>query len=379
MSDRKDVDVETKAHEAEGSWLSGWPAMLLSVVIIGAAIYSFSPRPKPHYPKTEVHVQDLLVTDLARQGSRIVAVGEQGIILYADNPQGPWAQASLDTQRGSNLTWVLFVDDNTVLAVGHDSWVLRSTDAGQTWREVLFNAERAEPLLGISGPYNGELLAYGAFGQLQISRDAGQSWSRSELVKEDSATEDEEAGQDVSDPFSDNYDPFAAFGDGGGGFDDFATRHLNAIIQAKDASLWLVGERGLVARSTNMGESWSQFETGYNGSFYGLLETDQGRIIVYGMRGNVFYSDDQGENWTRSQSNTRESMYGSVLKPNGEILLAGGSNSVIKSTDAGLTFQRVTPKKAKALTDVLVIDPGLWLTAGEAGVVLQGPKAATAK
>ena len=102
-------------------------------------------------------------------------------------------------------------------------------------------------------------------------------------------------------------------------------------------------------------------------------------MIVHGMRGNVFYSDDQGENWTRSQSNTRESLYGGVRKANGEILLAGGSNSVIKSSDAGKTFTRVTPKKAKALTAVLVIAPGQWLTAGEAGVLLQGPNAVAAK
>ncbi|ORE88542.1 glycosyl hydrolase [Oceanococcus atlanticus] len=379
MSDKNDVDVETKTHEAEGSWLSGWPAMLLSVAIVGAAIYSFSPRPKPDYPKTEVHVQDLLVTDLAQRGSRIVAVGEQGTILYADEATGPWSQADVDQDRGSNLTRVLFVDDNTVVAVGHDSWILRSTDRGESWREVLFNPERAEPLLGIAGPFDGELLAYGAFGQIQVSHDAGETWTRSELVKEQSEDSAEQDNAASSDPFSDNYDPFAAFGDGGGGFDDFSTRHLNAIIQSEDGALWLAGERGLVARSNNLGASWTQFEIDYNGSFYGLLETAEGRMIVHGMRGNVFYSDDQGENWTRSQSNTRESLYGGVRKANGEILLAGGSNSVIKSSDAGKTFTRVTPKKAKALTAVLVIAPGQWLTAGEAGVLLQGPNAVAAK
>ncbi len=374
MSDTSTVDIETKTHEAEGSWLSGWPAMLLSLAIVGAAVYSFSPRPKPDYPATEVHVHDLLVTDLAQQGKRIIAVGEQGNILYADNPQGPWKSADVDAQRGSNLTRVLFVDDQVAVAVGHDSWILRSDDGGQSWQEVLFQPERAEPLLGLAGPFDGELFAYGAFGQLQTSRDLGQTWARMELVKQDSESNEDDAALDASDPFSDAYDPFAAFSDGGGGFDDFSSRHLNAMVQAQDNSLWLAGERGLLARSQDQGKTWVQFETGYNGSFYGLIEAQPGRMLVYGMRGHVYYSDDQGENWVASQSHTGESLYGGVRKRNGELLLVGGSNSVILSRDAGATFTQVSEKQAKALTAVLVIAPGQWLTAGEAGVRVQGPK-----
>ena len=377
MSDTKNMDVETKVHEAEGSWLSGWPAMLLSLVIVGAAIYSFSPRPKPDYPATEVHVHDLLVTDLARHGQRIIAVGEQGNILYADDPQGPWRSAEIEVQRGSNLTRVLFVDEQVAVAVGHDAWILRSEDGGQSWQEILFEPERAEPLLGIAGPFDGELFAFGAFGQLQVSRDSGQSWTRTELVKQESESEEQEAAPGINDPFSDSYDPFAAFSDGGGGFDDFSSRHLNAMVQAQDHSLWLAGERGLLARSNDQGKTWEQFETGYNGSFYGLIEAQPGRMLVYGMRGHAYYSDDQGQTWVASQSHTPESLYDGVRKSNGDILLVGGSNSVILSRDAGATFTPVSEKQAKALTAVLVLAPGQWLTAGEAGVRLQSPQAAS--
>ncbi len=373
MSKAELLDVDTKLHEAEGSWIDGWPAMLLSLLIIGAAVYSFSPRPPGQFPATQVYADKLLITDVARRGNRFAAVGEQGKIFYADDPAGPWQLATVTPQRGSTLSRLVFLDAKTLVAVGHDSWILRSTDAGRSWQEIRFDAEKSEPLLGVAGPFNGQLWAYGAFGQLQVSRDGGQSWSRQELVKEESAAEPAVAeASGSSDPFSDNYDPFGGFG-GGGSFDDFATRHLNGITQASDGALWLVGERGLVARSVNGGETWSQFETGYTGSFYGVLETAGGRILAYGMRGNIFSTRDAGESWQRSQSNTEESMYGGMIQDNGDIVLAGGNNIIIRSSNGGKSFQVISLKGSSSLTDVMVLAPDLWLTTGERGVFLQGP------
>ncbi len=379
MSGSDPAQVDTRGFEAEGSWLDGWPAMLLSLIIIGAAVYSFSPRPPPAFPATQVEVDQLLVTDLARLGQRIVAVGEQGKILYADDPGGPWTLASLDRNRGSTLTEVLFLNDQVLVAVGHDSWILRSSDAGKSWTEVLFDAEKAEPLLGLAGPFDGELMAYGAFGQWQVSQDQGKTWSRRQLVKNAADSPDEAAADPFSDPFADpfastgdDYDPFAAFGSGGG-FDDFSSRHLNAMTQASDGSLWLAGERGLVARSDNAGESWTQFETGYSGSFYGVFETQGGRIMAHGMRGNIYSSRDGGESWQRSQTEVSESMYGGRVLDDGTILLAGSSNVILRSRDNGRSFQQVSVKNSRTLTDILPVAPDVWLTAGESGVRLQGP------
>lgn len=383
MSASSAREVEIQAHEAEGSWLDGWPAMLLSVVIIAAALYSFSPRPLPDFAATAVYPDRLLIVDVARRGQRLVGVGEQGKILYADQAQGPWELAEVKPDRGATFTEVQFLDDQTVLAVGHDSWIVRSSDGGQSWTEVRFDAEKAEPLLGLAGPYDGRLFAYGAFGQLLISDDSGQSWRRQELVKEEVAADaDKDAAADpFADPFGggagDDYDPFAAFGSGGG-WDDFGTRHLNAMTRASDGALWLAGERGLIARSVNGGDSWVQFDTGYNGSFYGVLETRSGGMLAHGMRGNIYSTRDLGESFQLSQSNTEESLYGGVVADNGDILLVGSSNIIIRSSDNGRTFSRAVDKQRDALTDILVLGDGLWLTAGEGGIRLQGPKAPAA-
>ena len=114
---------------------SAWPAYLATLVVVVAAIYAFAPRSHPPAPETKVHPNDLLVNGLARQGTRVLAVGEQGHILVADAPEGPWHEAKITPDHGATLTQVAFIGDKTALAVGHDSVILKSTDAGETCRE----------------------------------------------------------------------------------------------------------------------------------------------------------------------------------------------------------------------------------------------------
>lgn len=389
MTDEKLEDI-IQAHEAEGSWRDGWPAMIMSVIIISAALYSFSPRPKPDFPATAVNERSVLVASVARSDGALIGVGEQGQILRAQAADGPWQAVRVEPQRGTTLTAVAVVAPDTLVAVGHDSWILRSSDAGASWREVNFNAERSEPLLGLAGPYDGRLYAYGAFGQFLVSEDLGLSWQRRELVKNDSDEADAGGSDPFADPFASeddgDYDPFGGGGDddpfadpfGGGSFgmDDFSTRHLNGLIQARDGNLWLVGERGLVARSSDGAQTWDQFETGYNGSFYGVLQLGDDGILVHGMRGHVFVSSDQGQSWREARTGVRDSLFTGVVLDSGAVLLAGGSHAVIRSKDNGRSFTRVSDKGAKSVADILPLAADRWLLAGEAGIQIQTPVAA---
>ncbi len=356
-----------------GSLIRGWPALLVTVSVALAAIYSFSHRPPPEFPVTRVHADSLLVNTLAQQGERYLAAGEQGRILYADQPDGDWLEAKVEPQRHSTLTALAFVAPDVALAVGHDSWILRSSDRGQSWREVHFASDRSEPLLGISGPYDGKLFAYGSFGQFMVSTDLGEHWQTVPLVDEDAATDAATDGGEV-DVTSPDYDPFAAYTAGGGGGGGIDERHLNGLIQAADGTLWLVGERGLLAQSRNGGDSWKRVDGVYSGSFFGILELPQGAgLVVYGMRGNVFFSRDGGRSWTQSRVQVPVSVFDGALAADGSVILAGSGDVILQSKDQGASFQLVSQKDRRGIAAVLPLADGSWLTGGEAGIKRQTP------
>lgn len=349
-----------------------WPALVFTAVVAVAATYAFSPRPAPAFAPTVVHPDGLLVTGLARSGSRLLAVGEQGRILVADDARGPWHEAKVEPQRGSTLTQVKFIDDKTAIAVGHDGWILRSTDGGESWKEAFFIASPAadaadagaapdagfsaeppgddagaapaesgwtppplqpDPLLGIAGPFDGRLFAYGGFGLMLSSTDGGQSWQRI-------------SAEAISD------------------------HHLYGIVRAADRSLIVVGERGLMARSSDGGQSWSKLPSVYDGSFFGALVLPSKALLAYGMRGNVYRSEDDGKTWQKSTTPVSSSLFGGNVSPRGEIVLVGAGSVILVSNDDGRSFTQPLPGNPHDLAAVLPLTSSNLLTAGDGGLQL---------
>ncbi len=348
------------ANSAGSVWRNGWPSMLMAAVVIGAVVYSFSPRPAPDFAPTQIYPDRVLVNALVQQGQRVLAVGEQGDILVANSPDGPWRSGTKTPARGSTLTQAAFVGEGIAIAVGHDGWILRSTDAGDTWTEVSFSEDAGDPLLGLAGPYNGTVYAFGAFGLMMSSSDLGKTWQRVSLNINLPAKEVVEAVPTDDDPFA-----------SGGMADDHADRHLNAMTQARDGTLVLVGERGLILRSSDAGQSWTPVDDVYAGSFFGITALPSGTLVVYGMRGHVFRSEDQGLSWTQSSNPLATSLFGDAVTPDGALVLVGASNTVLVSKDDGRTFTQAAADNRSGLTALLPLPDGGWLTAGEGGLKIQ--------
>lgn len=354
----------TADQGAGGGPLAAWPALGVVLLVLLAALYSFAHRPLPPFPETAVHADKLLVNGLAQRGSRLVAAGELGHILIADSADGPWRSATVEPERGSTFTRAFFVSDKVALAVGHDGWIVRSADAGETWKEVNFDQGRTDPLLGVAGPFDGKLFAYGAFGLFLTSTDEGQTWQPGSLVINDASGKPPKPKE--VDP---NADPFANFTSG----DSQADRHLNSMIRLADGSLLLVGERGLILQSRDLGASWTPLDAGYTGSFFGVLALPGGRLVAYGMRGNVFCSDDQGKAWKKSPTPRNASLFSGLVLANGDLALVGDNNTVLRSTDKGATFTVATEAKTRGLAagiaEALELPGGALLTVGDAGIV----------
>lgn len=347
--------------------LAGWPAYLMVLLVLAAALYSFSHRPPPQFAPTQVYPDKLLVNGLAVSGARIVAAGELGHILLADSPDGPWREAKIEPNRGATFTRARFIDDKTALAVGHDGWIVRSTDGGETWKEVAFDEQRPDPLLAIAGPFDGKLFALGAFGLLLTSTDQGQTWQPGTL-----AIEGEEAQAAPAPAEADpNADPFANFSETPS--NSSADRHLNALVSVPDGSLLLVGERGLLLQSVDSGATWKKLDSGYAGSFFGALALPDNRLLAYGMRGNAYVSTDLGRTWQKSEVPVAVSLFSGTVLPGGEVVLVGDNNTVLVSKDGGAHFTVASEAAhrglAAGLAEVVALPGGGLLTAGDGGIV----------
>ena len=306
-------------------------AYAMSAVVAATAVYAFSHRTPPPLPPTELRTDRLLINDTAVDGHRVVAVGEQGVILTSDDLGDTWQQASIDQRRGSALTGVAALSAERLVAVGHDGWILRSEDGGKSWQEVQIDSELAEPLLGVWAGDAEHVVAYGSYGKFFVSSDGGRSWQSRELPV-----------------------------DG---------HHLNGMDGGADGRQMLVGEQGTVLRSADGGQNWEALPAFYKGSLFGVARLSAERWLAYGMRGHVFVTADFGQNWTQVPLGHAAPLYGHDMLPGRSgVLVVGAGGMVMRFDSEGRLADSVHLEGLGTLTSIAALDARALGGGGERGV-----------
>ena len=115
--------------------------------------------------------------------------------------------------------------------------------------------------------------------------------------------------------------------------------------------LYLVGEQGLILRSTDGGQHFSAQSSPYVGTWFGALATAKG-LLLYGLRGNAFLLPSNGEGWQAMQTNTTAAISGATELADGRLLLAGQSGQLLLEQDAK-NFSPLAMRSSTPLTAVI--------------------------
>lgn len=259
-----------------------------------------------------------LLTDSARAGGRIVAVGAHGSILYSDDEGDHWRQAELVPTQVL-LTAVAFADDRHGWAAGHDSLILRTTDAGLNWEIVYENripdGDVPKPILDLHFADARHGIAVGAFAFVLVTTDGGSHWREVDT----------------------------------GGLGDLLAAagqepepHLNAIAPLGDGFL-IAGELGTLlhyrpepASEEAPATPWRILDSPYSGSFFGIEATVPDDLLIYGLRGHCYRSGDAGQTWREVVTDTTANLYDMLRLDNGD-LIAVGAGGLILRLPAGRT------------------------------------------
>jgi photosystem II stability/assembly factor-like uncharacterized protein len=318
---------------------------LLGFATLSAPVMAAEAPADVVYATASAKATKSLILDVVHAGTRLVAVGDRGHILYSDDQGKTWTQAKVPTRQ--LLTAVYFVDDKHGWAVGHDAQILASADGGLTWSKQFEDLKRESPLLDVWFKDVNSGLAVGAYGALLETTDGGKNW------------------QDVSDRL-DNEDQF----------------HLNAIAAVKDAGLFIVGESGSMFRSADDGQTWEKLEGPYEGSLFGVIGTAQPQtLLAYGLRGNLYRSTDFGSNWEQVELKAARGalefgLSGATLLPDGSIVIVGNGGSVISSSDNGETFSVFNRPDRISLSSVTAAGDGNLILSGQGGLHTTQPNGA---
>jgi photosystem II stability/assembly factor-like uncharacterized protein len=310
-------------------------------------------------------------------GGRLVAVGERGHIVYADNWDRRWIQAQVPVSV--TLTAVAFATAEMGWAVGHDAVVLHTRDGGRTWQKQLDGTKINQLMLAqlhqlINTKSRALKLAQ------QNSDNARQQALSMELEDLDLFLNDvqmavqEGPTRPLMDVWFKNaregivigaYGMILATTDAGANWQPLLDRinnpqglHYYGITLCGN-TLFIAGERGLLFRSDDWGKHWQPLTSPYKGSFFGIIGSADGRfVIAFGLGGAAFYSHNQGVHWAVSNINSQASISGGAVLADGSVCLAGVDGTLMSSTDSGRSFSRLSVQfpGAVALTQTDIHD-----------------------
>ncbi|WP_157957803.1 WD40/YVTN/BNR-like repeat-containing protein [Aliidiomarina celeris] len=313
-----------------------------------------------------------------------VAVGSFGTLLIQNN-DGEWQQAEIPTSV--LLTSVDQVSDSIIWAAGHEGIMLQSTDGGVSWQRRMDGHQ----LLAMEYPYL-EQRAQMLENAIDNAEDEYEAEELSFALDElgflmQGAEIQFEVGP--TKPFLDirflNENigfALAAYGtllrteNGGDDWEIISHRienpmgyHLNRLVVNDNNEVVLVGEYGLLARSTDLGENWETLESPYDGSWFGGLVDNNGRLWVYGLRGNVFVSNDFGDSFEHVQTPTRYNLNNGTVLENGHVAIVGHSGVIVVVNPATYESVLYTHESSTPLTAIRQLGQNHFLLTGRSGVL----------
>lgn len=361
--------------------LHTWLGALLLTCWLGLLPAHAQPEhvdPMLRRPAVKVRFADkAFLLGVAKAGSRLVAVGERGIIILSDDGGRSWRQAQVPVSV--TLTAVSFPTDMQGWAIGHSGVVLHSADGGNTWRKqldgdqvaalALHAAQKQAARLGADNP-----LAKRMLGEANRLVTEGSNKPFFDLY-----FENDKRGYIVG-----AYNLAFKTEDGGSTWQYWSDRIDNPrgfhiySIKAKDSTIYLAGEQGLFLRSSDAGGSFAQFATPYKGSTFTMSILPSGTVVLAGLRGNAYQSGDQGVNWQKIESGSMVSFSGSALTQNGALLLANQAGQLFISADQGLSLRLIAGVELPPVSALVSLDDGAILAVGLRGAARVAKVAAAA-
>ena len=305
--------------------------------------------------------QSRVMLGLAAAGTRIVGVGERGLIVLSDDNGKTWRQATVPVSI--TLTAAAFPTPKIGWAIGHAGVVLRSGDGGETWEkqldgikviQLLKEAAHAgaagmdvvaqqfagdgpdKPFLDLHFVDEHRGIIVGAYGLVLHTEDGGKTW-RSAMEHADNPNE----------------------------------LHIYALgVQGK--TVWLAGEQGYIARSGDGGKTFARVQAPYRGSYFDLAVLPEGEVIVGGLKGNAFRLSAQGTQAQKIEGFSPVSLAAASVLKDSRIVFANQAGQIFVSKDGQSVQPVALDRPAAPVNALLQTADGSILAAGVRGIVSVG-------
>ncbi|GJI90406.1 WD40/YVTN/BNR-like repeat-containing protein [Duganella hordei] len=290
-------------------------------------------RPEPAV--RAAHAATATTLDAAWAGTRVVAVGDHGVVELSDD-QGLSFRQARSVPVSTMLNSVSFADARSGWAVGHWGVILHSRDGGESWELQRLAADEDRPLFAVHFFNAREGVAVGLWSLVLVTEDGGKTWQKQTLTPPPGSAK--------------------------------ADLNLFGLFAGPAGILYAAAEHGMVLRSADRGRTWTYLGTGYRGSFWSGIGLADGTLVVAGLRGSMYRSTDQGAHWSPVTTGLKSSIT-RLVEAKGKLLAVGLDGLHIVSDNGGLSFSNTSTAGGASLTAALIAADGRQILFSTTGPV----------
>ncbi|MDD2735418.1 MAG: YCF48-related protein [Desulfuromonadaceae bacterium] len=339
----------------------------LLAIGIGCAAWAEGVTDLPDRPAVKTRgAEHTTLLDVTMAGSRLVAVGERGIVVLSDDDGRSWRQAKVPTSV--SLTSVRFPSPRMGWATGHGGTVLHTEDGGETWTRQLEGKRMAQLALESA--------------RAKLAAKPGNALAERSVANAERLVADGPDKPFLALEFADEktgyvvgaYNLIFRTEDGGRNWipwldhvDNPKGMHIYAIRTVGKAT-YMIGEQGLFLRSLDGGRSFQRLETPYKGTYFAIGALPSGEIVIAGLRGNAYRSVDQGKTFAKVDVPFPVTIGAVTTFSDGRLIFANQAGQLFQSKDGGRSVEQVAVPPVPPVAALTQVGQGLLITAGAAGV-----------
>lgn len=339
-------------------------ARLVSITAFAAANLAMAvelPDTLSRAASTVAKPNQAVLLGLAQAGSRLVVVGERGLIAVSDDQAKSWRQVPVAVSV--SLTAVSFATPKQGWAVGHRGVILASSDGGDSWTVQLDGRKMAEAVLAEAKAASAPNARALADAEALVREGADKPFLDVSFV-------DDKRGFAVG-----AYGLCARTADGGASWTSCMGQlpnpkgaHLYAIARSGQ-HVYIAGEQGLLLRSEDAGAHYTHLPGPYTTSLFCVAVAGNGDVVLGGLRGTAFVSTNHGRNFEALASDSQGTCANTARANEGDVWQVNQLGQLIRYDASTRRLKPMTMPPMAPLSSVLPTTSGALVVVGVRGVL----------
>lgn len=134
---------------------------------------------------------------------------------------------------------------------------------------------------------------------------------------------------------------------------------------------WMVGDYGYIQKTTDGGSNWITQYTGVGSIVNDICVYDSQKLWVFMSSNYMFYSSDGGDNWTNKPYGLSSNIWDALQIDENTLFAVGVGGLILKTTDGGDNWNSITSGTTEDLWNVNFPTSQIGYISGANGVILK--------